>query len=202
MLTVSLVLSIAAIVVSLVAALASVGLWFAARRANGHAASALAIESERHHREQLPVFEITAQEEGIGSARAYLIVKLVWPDLLDLVTVSILDEAGQDHWGSDLPRGVGQEEADGFVWGPWEFAPAASDQVENNRTAKPRAYSLASGKNWDRLGLARTRPGFWMGGMAQDIWTRDHAGPLRLALKCRRDEQSWLVQSDIDVQAL
>lgn len=56
---------------------------------------------------------------------------------LDEVTVTILDEAGQDHWGQGLPDGVTQEQAAAFVWGAWEFNTGASAQVVSNVSRGP-----------------------------------------------------------------
>lgn len=38
-----------------------------------------------------------------------------------------------------------------FVWGPWEFNAAATEQVISRRTSKAQPYSQRTGKNWDRL---------------------------------------------------
>ncbi len=56
---------------------------------------------------------------------------------LDAVTVTILDDAVQDRWSRGLPAGVTQEEAEAFVWGPWEFNTGASKQVVSNRETVP-----------------------------------------------------------------
>ena len=51
-----------------------------------------------------------------------------------------------------------QEEAEAFVWGPWEFNTNASVQIATNRVSQTRAYSRVTGKNWDLLPLRRTGP--------------------------------------------
>jgi hypothetical protein len=119
------------------------------------------------------------------------------------VTVTILDEAGQDHWTRGLPDGVTQGEAEAFVWGPWEFNTGASEQVINNRESKARPYSRVSDKNWDLLSLRATRPGKWMSGVSQDEWRKTWRGePIRLLLVVCRCEgyEPWFIQRDVKVE--
>jgi len=168
---------IAALVVSIVAAAGSVGaVWYSHHSAKSAAVSAsaasatAALDSQRRHDELAPEFDIriTAGESGVGD-HAERRVALTGPaglDRLDEVTIAILDEAGVNHWAHGLPDKVSPEEARRFVWRPWEFNTGASAQVTDNRTTRRRSYSRPDGKNWDRLGLTRTRPGHWMGSMA------------------------------------
>ena len=87
--------------------------------------------------------------------------------------------------------------------GPWQFNTGASAQVVNPRLSRPRPYSRADGKDWDRLPLVRTRPDRWMTGMSQATWDHDHSGPLRLKLTCRRgDDEPWILTREIKVQGL
>jgi hypothetical protein len=67
-----------------------------------------------------PVFEITCTVRDTAPEWADLRVALVGGRLKRhaAVTITILDEAGQDHWTHGLPNGVTQEEAEAFVWGP------------------------------------------------------------------------------------
>lgn len=186
------------------AAWAATGSWLAARKANQTAASVAAIERERRHDELAPEFEITCRSLGPPPAGAELYIALTGGRLerYDAVTVSILDEARRDHWGHGLPEGVTQEEAQAFVWGPWEFNAMASAQVVSNRETRPRAYSRVSGKNWDLLALVHTRPGPWMGSMATGQWLKQwDAQPVRLLVTCRCDGyEPWFIQRDIKVE--
>lgn len=155
--------------------------------ANAAAGTLATIERDRRHDELAPVFDLTLTETG---DHVDLKVTLAGGRLerLDAVTLTILDETGEGHWTRGLPSGVSQEEAEAFVWGPWEFNTGASAQVISNRETRPRPYSRASGKNWDLLGLRRTQPGHWMSAMSQERWRRDYAGqPVRLLLTCRRE---------------
>lgn len=90
-----------------------------------------------------------------------------------------------------------KEDALRFVWGPWEFNEGASAQVSDNRTTRPRPYSRPDGKNWDRLGLVRTRPGLWMH-MSPEQWQRQIEGPVRLQITCVRDGQRWVLLREVE----
>lgn len=126
------------------------------------------------------------QDPGTSGA----ILHVAWagggPAVLEEVTLRILDEVGQDHWGHGLPPGVSRETTDAFVWGPWEFNPGATDQVLDGRTTKPRQYSRAEGKTWDTLGLQPTRPGSWMR-MSVGEWADQRGGPIRVSLTCKSE---------------
>lgn len=150
-----------------------------------------------------PKFEIAGEERSSSGDSAILRVALKPGRLerLDEVSVTILDETGSDHWAYGLPQGVTQEEAEAFVWGPWEFNTGASTQVVSNRTTRPRAYSLVTGRNWDRLGLRRTQPGRWMPDNPEQ-WRKQQAGkPIRLLFTCRRDGyEPWTVLYEVHVK--
>lgn len=198
---------IAALMVSIVAAAGSVGaVWYArraARAAETAAAAAentAALDAERRHAELTPEFEFTCTggENGIAG-HGELKVTLTGPaglDRLDEVVIAILDESGANHWGHGYPSGVSEEEASRFIWGPWEFNIGASAQVTDNRTTRPRPYSRADGQNWDRLSLARTRPGHWMS-MSPEQWQQQHEGPVRLQITCRRAGEQWILLREV-----
>jgi hypothetical protein len=172
-----------------------------AAEANAAALTLAAIERDRRHDELCPQFEITCTVRGTTPTSADLHIALKPSDLgrLDQVTVTILDERGADHWAHGLPGGVTQAEAEAFVWGPWEFNTGASEQVVSNRTAKPRAYSLADGKNWDVLSMRPTQPARWMTGTGPEDWSRQHRGkPVRVLLTCRREGyEPWTVLYEV-----
>jgi len=201
---------IAALVVSIVAAAGAVGaVWYSRRSAKSAAVSATAasvtaaLDSQRRHDELAPEFDIniTAGENGVGD-HAEMRVALTGSaglDRLNEVTIAILDEAGVDRWAHGLPDKVSPEDARRFVWGPWEFNTGASAQVTDNRTTRPRPYSRPDGKNWDRLGLTRTRPGQWMGSMTPEQWRRQQAGPVRLQITCARAGEQWVLLHEVQV---
>jgi hypothetical protein len=205
------VMVIAAFVVSVVATAASVAaIWYARLSARSSSASAAAagttaaLDSQRRHAELTPQFEITctAGINGI-SDHGELHLSLAGPaslDRLDEVTISILNEAGADHWAHGMPATVSEEEARQFVWGPWEFNTGASAQVVDNRTTRPRSYSRSDGKNWDRLSINRTRPGHWMS-MDAEQWQRQREGPIRLKITCQRAGERWSVLHEVQFHA-
>lgn len=165
-----------------------------AAEANAAAGTLATIERDRRHDELAPEFELKFTETG--GDHANLLVALAGGcrmESLDEVTFTILDETGKDHWSGGLPGSVTQEEAEAFVWGPWEFNTAARAQIETNRQSKPRAYSRVSGKTWALLPLKRTYPGHWMSTYSPQQWQEEYADqPVRLLIICRREGyESW-----------
>jgi hypothetical protein len=164
----------------------------------------LAIEQERRHDEKTPQFEITCTVKPDAPDSADLWVALVGGRLERhaAVTVTILDEAGQDHWVRGLPSGVAEEEAQAFVWGPWEFNTGAGDQVVSNRQSQPRTLDRVNGKNWELLSLTHTRPGRWMTATSQEQWRKQwRSKPLRLLVTCGCEGYDpWFIQRDVEVQ--
>jgi hypothetical protein len=198
----SVVVDVVTPVVAAVAAVAGVGSWRASAKANKTGGGLAAIERGRRHDEVTPEFEITCRERGMSGDSADMRVSLKRGKLegLEEVTITILDEMGREH-GSGLPHRF-TEEAEAFVWGPWEFNTGASAQVISNRTTRARPYSHVTGKNWDLLSMARTRPASWMTGTSQDDWRRQTEDqPIRLLITCRREGyEPWLVPYEIMVE--
>lgn len=193
---VSLVISLFALVVAGASALY-------ARRQSAAQYRATNIEDDRRHDELTPVFEASCEVAGDPGDSATLKIALVGGiDALDEVIITIQDESGADHWGRGLPADVTQEQAEAFVWGPWEFDTNASAQVVTNRQTRARSYSLLSGRNWDVLTLAATRPGPWMTGTAPDKWRKDRRQqPIRLMLTCQRERHKpWFVPLEVQPQ--
>jgi hypothetical protein len=194
---------IASIIIAVIALLTSIANAAYTRKQAVGQGTVTAIEQDRRHEELTPEFDITCTVKKTSDDDADLRVTLAGGglDRLDEVVITILDEVGKDHWGHGLPDGVTQEEAQAFVWGPWEFNTGPSAQVVSNRESRPRPYSRVSGKNWDLLGLTATRPGRWMN-MPQELWRkqyRDHH--VRLLITCRREGyEPWFVQRDVEVE--
>lgn len=173
-----------------------------AGEANNAAKALVAIEQDRRHEELTPQFEITCTVKATADDLADLWVALTGGRLERhaAVTVTILDEAGKDHWARGLPDGVTAEEAQAFVWGPWEFNTGAREQVLSNRESRPRPLDRVSGKNWLLLSLTPTRPGRWMSttpGRWREQWTNK---PVRVLVTCRCDGYDpWFIQRDVEV---
>jgi hypothetical protein len=198
-------MTIASFVISLLALVVAAVSVVYARRQSLSQGKATAIEDDRRHNELTPVFEASCEIGNTGGYgdlgdSATLKITLSGGTVdLDEVVITIQDEIGTDHWGRGLPDGVTRQQAEAFVWGPWEFDTNPSAQVASNRQTRPRAYSLTTGNNWDVLTLAATRPGPWVTGITLNKWTTDRRQqPVRLLLTCRRDgHKSWLVPLEV-----
>jgi hypothetical protein len=175
----------------------------AAVQANAAAESLASIERGRRHDEIAPVFDVTFTETGGDDASLRVTLTGGGLESLDEVTFTILDEAGKEHWSGRLPPRVTQEEAEAFVWGPWEFNTNASVQIATSRVSQTRAYSRVTGKNWDLLPLQRTRPGHWMTSYTQQQWQGDYEGhPVRLLITCRREGyEPWTLLQEVPTGA-
>lgn len=199
----NLAIAIIGAIAAVAAGIAATGSWIAARKANETTAAVAAIERDRRHDELAPEFAFNCTVRDAAPDLADLRVELVGGRLERhaAVTVTILDESGQDHWTRGLPDGVTLDEAEAFVWGPWEFNTGASDQVVSNRQSKARPYSRVSGKNWDLLSLTATRPGKWMN-PSQDEWRKKWKDePVRLLVTCICDGyEPWFIQRDVKVE--
>jgi len=186
-------------------AAASVAAWAArqshnsAVQANAAAGSLAAIERGRRHDELAPEFELKFTETGSNSANLRVTLIGGGMESLDAVTFTILDETDKDHWSGGLPGTLTQEQAEAFVWGPWEFNTAAAVQIVSNRESRPRSYSRVSGKNWDLLPLMRTQPGHWMSTYSQQQWQEEYEDqPIRLLITCRRGGyEPWTLLQDV-----
>jgi hypothetical protein len=135
-------------------AVAAFGAWRSASQSNATATQLARIEQARRHQELTPQFAIACRPIQSAPGFADLTVELVGGiGHLDEVTITILDESGQDHRGRGLPDGVSQEEFDACVWGPWDFNVGASEQVLSNRQTRRHPYTLATGRNepWNLL---------------------------------------------------
>jgi hypothetical protein len=171
----------------------------AASQANAAAGSLAAIERGRRHDELTPEFELKFTGTGPSSANLQVMLSGGSLESLDEVTLTILDETGKDHWSGGLPSTLTQEQAQAFVWGPWEFNAAAATQVVSNRESRPRPYSRVSGKNWDLLPLTRTYPGHWMSTYSQQQWQEEYEDqPIRLLITCRREGyEPWTLLPEV-----
>jgi hypothetical protein len=196
--------AVIAIVLSIVAVLVSVASVIYTRTVAVASKGVHKIERDRRHDELTPRFDITCKVRDTAPDWADMHITLAkgGAQHLDSVVIRILDEAGVNRWGNGRPDDVTPEEAQAFVWGPWEFNSGASEQVRGSRETKPRPYSRESGRNWDKLGLVPTRPGRWMTGTTGEAWRKQyHDQPVRLLLTCRREgEESWVIQRDVRVE--
>jgi hypothetical protein len=191
--------AVGAVVAAAIAAWAARQSHDAAVQANAAAKLLASIERGRRHDEIAPVFDVKFTETGGDDASLRVTLAGGGLESVDEVTFTIMDEAGKEHWSARLPPRVTQEEAEAFVWGPWEFNTNASVQIATNRVSQTRAYSRVTGKNWDLLPLRRTRPGHWMSTYSQQQWQggyEDH--PVRLLITCRRGGyEPWTLLQEV-----
>lgn len=195
-------LAILSTIGTLGSAVAGIAAWRAAQRANATATGLAQIERDRRHSELIPQFDIYATLEGTSPDLAQLHVRLVGPvglDVLDQVTITILDEPGTLHWATGYPDGVTAEMAKQFVWGPWQFNTGASTQVSDSRTTKPKAYSRKDDSGSDRLSLRRTSPGHWMKSDPV-LWKNQYwILPFRLRIECNKvGYLPWYLLKDVE----
>lgn len=197
------------LVAALAAAVAAVGSWMAALKANATSTALAAIEADRRHDELTPQFDITCTLRE-GGKWAMLRVELTGGRLekLDSVVVSIQDESDRNNDRAvnnllrKLPNDITEDQLKLFVWGPWQFN-AIMRNVDSTRESKPLGFSRVSGKNWQDYILIHTKPGSWMTSSATDWRQRYEKQPLRLLLTCRRNgyPEAWLVQRDVPVKS-
>ena len=188
----------------ILSAVAAVGSWKAAQRANKTSAQAQAtgerafqtaeavarIERDRRHEERRPQFELRLEPRG--PEHCMLNVHLLGPDeLSEVEIVSIrVDDDDKDRTGvihGDTPR----EDILNHVWGPLRFTPRVDKADEHGRAVGPETLRVGRGRPFQ---MEPTQPGHWMTGTSQEQWQweyRDH--PVRLILTCRAGDEEWVL---------
>lgn len=180
-------------------AVAAVGSWKAARRANSTANAVANIERDRWHADLAPQFSITI--ERAEGDRATLDVQLVGPlplHHLDRVSIAIVSSDDADR----MPQLAGsrtQEEIDAQVWGPYRFTHGADGADVNGHTVRPVPLQVGRGRPFS---IERTRPPHWQEG--EDVNTRWRnqwlRKPLRLVITCTQEGfEPWVVPCDVEV---
>ena len=180
-------------------AIAAVGSWRAAHRANSTADAVGRIERDRWHAEQLPQFRVTIKrQEG---DRATLRVHLAGPlplCHLDEIRVEVVQSDDMDY-SPRLAGSATQEQVDAQVWGPLRFVPGSDGADRNGQTVAPFALAVGKGRPF---ALERTRSPLWWDGNDREERWRDKwlNKPLRLVLTCRREGyEPWTVPYELDV---
>lgn len=191
----NLVIAILGLGGTLVAAMAAIGAWMAARLSGQAVAALPAIEQRRLHAELTPVFEVSCGDTG--GDRAELRVEFLGPpglDRLDQVTVTIRD----DIRGCKpvIDGGPTAEEIAEQVWGPCRFVPGVDGADKTGRSAAPISFTLG---DWRPYALERTRPPIWSND--DTGWRRQYADqPVRLTMTCQREEnEPWVVPLEVTI---
>ncbi|WP_043668300.1 hypothetical protein [Streptomyces xylophagus] len=180
-------------------AIAAVGSWRAAHRANSTADAVGRIERDRWHADLTPQFRVTI-ERGDGD-RATLNVHLAGPlplSHLDEVQVEIKQSDDMDYTPT-LPGAATSEQVAAQVWGPYRFVPHVNEADANGQVMP--GFPLRVGAGQPRA-LERTRAPLWWDGNDREARWRDKwlNKPMRLVLICRRDDFApWEVPYDLDV---
>ena len=207
-------LAITGTVAAGLSAVAALGSWKAAHRANRTSAQAQAtgerafqtadavarIEKERWHADLLPQFNIAIEGRFEGD-RATLSVRLVGP-----LPLHHLDEVQMKVVASDdmsrtvtLAGSPSQDDVDAQVWGPLRFVPGVNDADANGRTVPSFPLQVGAGRPF---ALERTRPPLWQeGNDRQERWRNQWLNkPMRLILTCRREGfDPWVIPYEVEV---
>jgi hypothetical protein len=206
---IGLILSSAAIVISLVA------VWYARRTTTANERTALAestvaeLERERRHSELTPRLRVRCQPYNPGSDRYKLTIKLVGPiglDRLDDLVVTIRDDHPWRGQGTLLAGGPTSEQIAAQIWGPLRFVPGTgpgADPVRGVPGADPTGRTTPTGglPTDEELPfvLEPTTPPKWSHQTVQD-WLKERGTVLRLTFQCRKDTSTWTVVGEIDFQ--
>ncbi|GAA0898111.1 MULTISPECIES: hypothetical protein [Streptomyces violaceusniger group] len=184
--------------VAVVAAVAAIGSWKAARNANGAAQTLSRIEQQRLHADLTPDFHCTILANEARST-AMLRVHLEGPPgLLSHraieITVSIRNDNPHRGDGPRLAGTATPEQVRAHIWGPWKFSADGRDHT--GRTVAPQ--QLAVGE-WTRYGLTPTSPPLWSASTTDD-WRRDYVNaPVRLSITARSKDSEWTVPLEVPV---
>ncbi|MEU5163848.1 hypothetical protein AB0G74_30130 [Streptomyces sp. NPDC020875] len=184
--------------VAVVAAIAAIGSWKAARNSNGAAQTLSRIEQQRLHTDLTPVFRCTVVANEARST-AMLRVRLEGPrGLLSHGTIEITASLRNDnpHRGNG-PRLAGTptpEEVRAHIWGRWKFS--ADGRDDTGRTVAPQRLAVGE---WTQYGLTPTTPPTWSAASTPD-WLRDYENePLRLSITAKSKGSEWTVPLEVPV---
>lgn len=200
-------LAITSTVAAGLSAVAALGSWKAAHRANKtstqaqetgerafQTAEAVArIERDRRHEERRPQFDLRLDSRS--EQHCMLNVHLLGPDELGEVEISIrVDDDDKDRTGL-IPGGTPREAIVNHVWGPLRFTPRVDNADANGRAVGPETLRVGRGRPFQ---MEPTHPGHWMTGTSQEQWQweyRDH--PVRLIITCRVGEEEWVLSRHV-----
>ncbi|MGI5262295.1 hypothetical protein [Streptomyces angustmyceticus] len=144
-----------ALCVAIVAAVAAIGSWKAARNSNGAAQTMSRIEQQRLHADLTPVFRCAVVANEARST-AMLRVHLEGPpgllshDAIQ-ITVSIRNDNPHRGNGPQLAGTAAPEQVRAHIWGPWKFS--ADGRDDTGRTVAPQQLTVGE---WTRYGLTPT----------------------------------------------
>ncbi|MFJ5787946.1 hypothetical protein [Streptomyces hydrogenans] len=186
--------------VAVVAALAAIGSWKAARNSNGAAQTLSRIEQQRLHTDLTPVFRCAIVANETRST-AMLRVHLEGPPGLlshDAIEITVSIRNDNPHRGNgngpQLAGTPAPEDVRAHIWGPWKFSGDGRD--DTGRTVAPQQLMVGE---WTRYGLTPTTPPPWSTSSTQD-WLSDYENdPVRLSITARSKGSTWTVPLEVSV---
>ena len=193
----SIVLAVLGLLAATAGAVAAIGSWRAAGRANQAATILATIEKDRRHTELTPSFDITCHRSPTGDA-AYLHLTLTGPpglDRLDGAAISVRDD--RSNRSPIVAGGPTAEELAAVIWGPLRFRPHVNDADELGRSIP--SFPLARQES-TRFALEPSLVPHWVAD--QDYWRRQYADhPLRVNLTCTREgHEPWTILIDVPIE--
>jgi hypothetical protein len=143
-----LAIAILALIATAVAAVAAVGSWRAAQKANTTARIMANIETQRHHGELSPHFEVRADPISDKGRELDIWLKLVGPtgiDRLDEVTATVVADHTVGNFpgpGRIPPSAATREAIARQVWGPFKFVRVST--VPMQVAGRPRNSTIST----------------------------------------------------------
>lgn len=190
-------MALAALIISIVAALIALASAAYARRQAVATETAAAIESKRLHDELTPELTVRGKERP-GTRLADMTVELTGPpglDGLDEVTIRIRDAIPdrKPRPGSDLT----QKQIAAVIWGPYRLNPGERNTDPAGRAHGP--FRLPKHEPYP-LQLEQTMPPSWS---APGFWQDQYEGkPARLEITCRRaGYEPWILRLEVEPDA-
>jgi type II secretory pathway pseudopilin PulG len=216
---------IAALVVAIVSALASVAAVRYARRSDQSAARSAtasersavasearaALEAQRRHAELTPRFRVTCARANPGSDTFRLSVFLAGPPelgQLDSLTVKIRDDHPWRADGQPLAGGPSPDEIAAQIWGPYRFQPGSGPGADSTkgipgadptgRVTPTRGMPVGEALPFF---LEPTRPPQWSAQPLEN-WRNERGTVIRLQFDSRRDGwEPWTATCEFDLSA-
>lgn len=184
---------------TIIAAIAALGSWKAANRADKAASSLTAIEQDRRHSELTPEFRFEFKDPGNGQPllRVYLDgpASLSHLDRIDLTVRDDMPNRERFAVGSVLT----EEDIKAQIWGPFRFVPIVDGASQDGRTMAP--FDLPVGES-RRFALEPTTAPRW--DPNPDWWREQRKNdPLRLTVQCSKDgHEPWLLKFEVQLEEM
>jgi type II secretory pathway pseudopilin PulG len=209
-------MTMAALLVSIVSALAAIAAVWIARRSDrsaaksaAAAATTAALDVQRRRAELTPHFRVTCHPSNPGAPTLSLNVALDGPpelERLDKLTVTIRDDHPWRGQGAPLAGGATPEEIAAQVWGPYRFRPNTGPGADSTRGI-PGADAIGRSTPTGGMPVGEELPLLlepaWpppWSQQAQDDWRREQGTVVRLRFECHRDgwDKQWTLPCEID----